>query len=136
MTKLLNFVIITVCLMQAACATQSSLSEEFDRSMKAYNRMLRWQEIENAGATYIDPEKSNEYTMQAELLKKRGISFTDFRILSSRYIPEKKAGDVVAEFDYYIMPSNRIKTISYRQEWFYLENSKSWKQKNLLPVFE
>jgi hypothetical protein len=123
-------------LVLTACATQTGLSEEFDRSVKAYNRMLRWHEIENAGMTYMDPEQREEFLKQADTLKKRGLSVTDFRILSTRYIPEKKSGDVVTEFDYFLLPSNRVKTVLYRQEWVYIENIKSWKLKSRLPVFE
>lgn len=136
MIRLINGFLCIVCLMLAACATQTSLSEEFDRSVKAYNRMLRWHEIESAGMTYIDPELREEYLKQAESLKKRGLSFTDFRILSARYVPEKKAGDAVTEFDYYLLPSNRVKTISYRQAWVYTESDKKWKLMSGLPDFE
>jgi hypothetical protein len=136
MTKLAKVFLCVICLALTACATHTGLSEEFERSMKAYNRMLRWHEIENAVMTYSDPERREEYLKQAETLKKRGLSVTDFRILSSRYLPEKKSGDVVAEFDYYVLPSIRVKTISYRQEWIYLENIKSWKLKSGLPSFE
>jgi hypothetical protein len=129
-------ILLLSCLTFTACASRPDLSEGFDRSAKAYNRMLRWHEIENAGMTYIEPEQQEQFLKQAEILKKRGLSVTDFRILSSRYLPERKAGDVVAEFDYYILPSNRIKTISYRQEWVYQENIKSWKLKSGLPLFE
>lgn len=136
MTRLVKGFLCIVCLMLTACATQTGLNEEFDRSVKAYNRMLRWHEIENAGMTYIDPEQREEYLKKADTLKKRGLSVTDFRILSSLCLPEKQSGDVIAEFDYYILPSNRIKTISYRQEWVYRENIKSWKLKSGLPSFE
>lgn len=130
-------ILLFSCLALAACATsQTNLGEEFDRSVKAYNRLLRWHEIESAGATYIDPKLREEYSKQAMSLKKRGLSVTDFRILSSRYLPEKKSGDAVAEFDYYILPSNRIKTISYHQDWVYQEDIKSWILKTGLPVFE
>ena len=136
MTRVIKGLLCILCLTLTACATQTGLSEEFDRSVKAYNRMLRWHEIENAVMTYSDPEQREEYLKQADTLKKRGLSVTDFRILSSRYLPEKKSGDVLAEFDYYILPSNRVKTISSRQEWVYLENIKSWKLKSGLPAFE
>jgi hypothetical protein len=136
MKRLVKGFLCIVCLTLTACATQTGLNEEFDRSVKAYNRMLRWHEIENAGMTYIDPEQREEYLKKAGTLKKRGLSVTDFRILSSLYLPEKQSGDVIAEFDYYILPSNRIKTISYRQEWVYRENIKSWKLKSGLPSFE
>lgn len=136
MTRLVQIFLCIVLMTLTACATQTGLSEEFDRSVKAYNRLLRWHEIESAGMTYIDPDLREEFLKQADILKKRGLSVTDFRILSTTYLPEKRSGDVVAEFDYYILPSNRVKTISYRQEWVYLENIKSWKLKSGLPAFE
>jgi hypothetical protein len=136
MIKLVKACLCIICLTLAACTTQTGLSEEFDRNVKSYNRMLRWQEIENAGATFMEPGQREDFLKQAAALKKRGLSVTDFRILSSRYIPEKKAGDVLAEFDYYILPSNRIKTISYRQNWVYIEESTSWELRSGLPVFE
>lgn len=135
-TIIKGLVLCLACLSLTACASQSTLNEEFDRSVRAFNRMLRWHEIENAGMTYIEPEQRETYLKNADSLKKRGLSFTDFRILSSRYISDRKAGDVVAEFDYFILPSNRVRTISYRQEWVYLESSKSWKLKSGLPAFE
>lgn len=129
-------ILLLSCLVLTACVARTGLSEEFDRSVKAFNRMVRWQEIENAGMTYIDTEHLEEFMKKAEFLKKRGLSVTDFRILSSKYIMEKASGDVIAEFDYYILPSNRIKTVTYRQNWVYLENDKSWKLKSGLPLFE
>lgn len=129
-------ILLFSCLALTACVTQTGLSGGFERSAKAYNRMLRWHEIEAAGITYIEPEKQEEYLKQAEALKKRGLSVTDFRILSSKYLPEKKSGNVIAEFDYYILPSNSVKTITYRQEWVYQEGSASWRIKGVLPVFE
>ncbi len=131
-------IVLLSCVMLTACtaATQAGLSEEFDRSVKSYNRMIRWQEIENAGMIYIDLKLQDEYLKQAESLKKRGLTFADFRIITSTCLPENKSGDVTAEFDYYVMPSNKIKTVSYRQEWTYQESIKAWKLKTGLPVFE
>ena len=136
MSRLAQIFLCIVLMTLTGCATQIGLIEEFDRSVKAYNRLLRWHEIESAGMTYIDPDLREEFLKRADILKKRGLSVTDFRILSTTYLPEKRSGDVVAEFDYYILPSNRVKTISYRQEWVYRENTKSWKLKSGLPLFE
>lgn len=135
---LTNMTVLFACLMLTACAaaTQANLSEEFDTSVKAFNRMVRWHDIENAGMTYIDPALRVRYLQQAESLKKRGLSVADFRIVTSQYLPENKSGAVLAEFDYFMMPSNILKTISYRQEWVYQENIKSWILKAGLPVFE
>jgi hypothetical protein len=136
MTRLANGFLCIVCLMLTACATQTGLNEGLDQSVKSYNKMLRWHEIENAVLTYCDSNQRDESLKQAAALKKRGLSVTDFRIISKKYITEKKTGDVVAEFDYYILPSNKINTISNRQEWVYEESSKSWKLKCGLPKFE
>jgi hypothetical protein len=141
MKQCYRHVMLFVVLMLCSCAyaqqaKQANIGEELDRSVKAYNRMVRWYELENAVMTYTESEQRDEYLKQAGTFKKRGISITDFRILSTRYVPEKQTGDAVAEFDYYILPSNRIKTISHHQEWVYLENIKSWKLKNGLPPFE
>lgn len=136
MVNLMKALLFAACLSVTACATQTGLTEEFERSVKGFNRMLRWQELENAGMTFIAPEQREEYLLKAGALKKMGLAITDFRILSTRYIPEKKSGDVIAEFDYYLLPSNRIKTISYRQDWVYRENIKSWKLQSGLPPFE
>ena len=139
MIRWLTYVIILLSgVMLTACtaATGAGLSEEFDKSVKSYNRMLRWHEIENAGVTYIDPKLQEEYLKQAESLKKRGLTFADFRILTSTCLPENNSGDVLAEFDYYMMPSNVIKTRSYRQEWAYQDSLKRWILKSGLPDFE
>lgn len=134
--KLVIMLLLSLLLTACAAATQARLGEEFDVSVKSYNRMLRWHEIENAGMTYIEPKLRDEYLKQAESLKKRGITFADFRILSSQYLPEKNSGDVLTEFDYYIQSSNKLKTVSYPQDWVYQEMSRSWILKSGLPVFE
>lgn len=136
MTRVLTGFLCAMFLLLTSCATEKGLRESLERSVKDYNRLLRWHEIENAGMTYIDQDLREEFLKRAEILKKRGLSVTDFRILSTRHIPESKSGDALAEFDYYLLPSNKIKTISYRQDWVYLEDIKSWKIKSGLPNFE
>ncbi|MDD2367229.1 MAG: hypothetical protein PHN84_13800 [Desulfuromonadaceae bacterium] len=127
---------IAIVALSSACAGQVGLNEKLDSSVKSFNRMLRWHEVETAGVTFIDSGINDEYQKQAEALKKRGVSVTDFRILTTKYDPEKKSAEVVAEFDYYTLPSNRIKTLSYHQNWLYRENIKSWRLQSGLPDFE
>lgn len=112
------------------------LRENFDKSTKAYNRMLRWHEVENAGMLYVDKDQRADFMKQAEMFKTRGVTLTDFRILTTECLPERKTGEVIAEFDYFVLPSNKIKTMTYRQEWTYKDLTNSWKLKNGLPTFD
>ncbi|MBC8017853.1 MAG: hypothetical protein H7X83_04945 [Verrucomicrobia bacterium] len=138
-----RYVMIFVVLMLCSCAyalqaKHANIREEFDQSMKGYNKMLRWRDVENAGMVYLDPELRDAFMKSAEEIKKRGVTITDFRILTSECLPEKGTGEVIAEFDYYALPSNRIKTLTYRQKWQYLdtEEKKGWQLKSNLPAFE
>jgi len=143
MKQCYRFVTIFVVLMLCSCAyviqaKNANISVEFDQSAKAYNRLLRWREIETAGMTYLDPELRDTFMKSAEEIKKRGVTITDYRILTSECIPENKTAEVVAEFDYYELPSNRIKTLTYRQKWTYLDTveKKGWQLKSGLPSFD
>jgi hypothetical protein len=128
--------LLVSCMVMTACAGTAGLSDEFDKSTRAYNRMLRWHEVESAGMIYLEQELRGDFMKKAESLKKRGVTMTDFRILNSECLPEKKSGEVIAEFDYFVLPSNRIKTITYRQQWIYQDLIKSWKLKSGLPAFD
>jgi len=130
--------IFSLLLCSCAYAKQANMREEFDQSMKGYNKMLRWREIESAGSLYMDPELKDAFMTTAGSIRKRGVVITDYRILSSECTPEKKTAEVVAEFDYYTLPSNRIKSLTYRQKWEYLdtEEKRVWQLKSALPSFE
>ncbi|GFE62096.1 hypothetical protein [Geobacter sp. AOG2] len=131
--------LLMCCLMTAACSVpNSTIRDEFEKSTKAYNKLLRWHEIEGAGMIYVEPELRDGFMKAAADIKKREVTITDFRILTSECLPDKGTGEVMAEFDYYVLPSNRIKTQSYHQDWVYrdIDEHKSWKIKSGLPPFE
>ena len=127
-------------LLASSCATMrnKNIREECEKSIKGYNRMLRWQELESAGMVYIEQEQRDEFFKAAESLRKRGVTITDYRIRTMECLPEKGTAEVLAEFDYYILPSNRIKTKTYKQSWDYRQigEQKFWKLKSGLPLFE
>ena len=139
MMRILNLgLVLLCCLIFAGCATQAGMREQFEKSMKGYNRMLRWQEVETAGMTYMEPELREAFLKSAETIRRKDVTITDYRILTSECTPDKRTGEVVAEFDYYILPSNRVKTLTYRQQWSYHETNdkKGWRLKSNLPSFD
>jgi hypothetical protein len=141
MTRFLTCGMLLVCgLLTVSCAAMKTkeIREECEQSIKGYNRMLRWQEVENAGMVYIEPEQRDEFFKAAESLRKRGVTITDYRIRTQECLPEKGTAEALTEFDYYILPSNRIKTKTYKQSWNYrtIGEKKFWKLKSGLPLFE
>ncbi|MBK5276417.1 MAG: hypothetical protein JJE30_15410 [Desulfuromonadales bacterium] len=140
MKRYYRYVVAVCCLMVCSCAytKEIKIREEFDQSVKGYNKMLRWRDMESAGIIYMDPELRDAFMKTAQDIKKRGVTITGYRILTTEYTPEKNSAEVVAEFDYYALPSNRIKTLTYRQNWSYLdtEEKKGWQLKSGLPAFE
>jgi hypothetical protein len=142
-----RYLVLICCLMLCSCAQIDSyiekakmakLNEDCEKSIKDYNKLLRWREIENAGMLYMDRELRDDFMKSAEDIKKRGITITDYRILTMECLAEKKTADVVVDFDYYMLPSNRIKTLTYRQNWKYVDTEamKGWFLKTSLPDFE
>jgi len=100
--------------------------------------MIRWQEIAAAGPMYVTQESREQYINDSESIKKRDIIITDFRVTSMEYYEDKNQGKALVEFDYYILPSNLIKTLSDKQEWEYegIGIEKGWKVKSPLPEFD
>jgi hypothetical protein len=126
------------CLLVVSCVPDKGFREEFEKSVKGYNRMLRWQEVVAAGYLYMEPEGREKFMATADAMGKRGVSITDFRILTMDSLSDKKRGDALVEFDYYSLPSFRIKTLTYKQEWAYrdVDDTKSWRVKSPLPPFD
>jgi len=131
-------IVLLSCLVTTACVNHTGIREEFEKSVKDYNRLLRWHEVPTAGMIYMVPEEREAYSASADKIKKQDLTITDYRILTMECFTDTGKGDAVVEFDYYILPSNRIKTLTYKQEWIYREISdkKTWKVKSALPVFK
>lgn len=126
--------ILICCFTLSACVTDMTVRDQFDKETKNYNRMIRWHELENAVFIYMEAERRENFLNDVAALKKKGVTITDFRILATEYLQEKEIGHLITEFEYYIMPSNKIKTLIDKQEWVYRENK--WKLKSNLPKFE
>jgi len=142
MSRLLTRMLLFITLLSLTACTaikNKGIKEDFEKDLKDFNRLVRWYEVEKAGMLYMEPEGRGVYLKTAEDIKRRAVSITDYRILTNECLPEVGSGDAVVEFDYYIMPSNRIKTLTYRQIWKYreLNEKKSWKITNSpLPAFD
>lgn len=103
----------------AGCDNLAVKAEQCDSSIRAYNRMVRWQEYEGA-------EKAVEQAAREEFRRRltgRELKIADYRIKSLTCDPMKGEADVVIEYDYYLPPSTTLKTVEDQQKWRYSESA-------------
>ena len=97
----------------SGCQHLSTKGDQCEQSIRAYNRMVRWQEYE-AAEKAVAPPVVDEYrkTFTAGDLK-----IADYRIKSLTCDVEKNSAEAVVEIDYYLPPSLSVKTIEDTQKW-------------------
>ena len=132
-------------LLFGGCAAYKTMNrqENCDKVMKDYSRMIRWNEAEKIGMALVGPKQRAAFDKTAESIRRRGVSMVDYRILAKQCMSEQKKAEATVEFDYFILPDNRLKTITDHQTWIFLEENpqdptagEGWKITSSLPEFK
>ncbi|NJD39244.1 MAG: hypothetical protein FIA89_13120 [Geobacter sp.] len=127
------------------CAAYQNMNrrESCDKSIKDYTRLVRWQEAEKAAFAFVDVRQRPAYDKAVESLRRRNVTIADSRILAQQCLSEKRTAEATVEFDYFILPDNRLKTLTDRQVWVFRESTKEdpeqgdcWKLTSPLPDFK
>ena len=115
--------LVMLPLLFCGCSAYSKYGrgEDCERTIKDYSKAVRWLELEKAALTMVDKEQREAYVQAADQIRRRGVTMVDFRILGQHCRPEQGTADAIMEFDYFVMPDNRLKTASDRQKWVYRE---------------
>ena len=113
----------------------AKIGTECENSTKDYNRLLRWNELDNALSTYVSPSLKEEYRKRMADTEK--VKIADYRVKSRECDPVKRVATTKVEIDYYRPPSITMKTVVDNQEWSYEgpEEGRVWRLKTLLPEF-
>ncbi len=145
MKKIYSLAIVFLLLNLASCGTIKNYNrnEDCERILKAYNQILRWDEAEKAAIAVVDRPMRDEYSKMAEAFRRRHVSMVDIRTRAQECLPEQKKAEATVEIDYYIMPDNRLKTLTDRQKWIYREKDddkpelgEGWKLVSPMPDFK
>jgi hypothetical protein len=134
MRKLVLLPIIVVFL--ATCSNYVyDLRGKFDESVKKYNALYRWNDLESASLFAADPVR-DAFVARAKAF--RNVKVVDYRVLSTQYDGEKRKATVDVDFDYYFISTTRVKTLHDTQEWVYIDQPgiKGWRLMSLLPEFK
>jgi hypothetical protein len=118
----------------SACSTLTSLREDLDDTVIAYNDLLRWNEF-NKAKYFVDESLRQEF--EARVKAAKNVKIVDYRIVDADFKAEKGEQIVEVEFDYYISPAYMVKTLIDKQKWSYVyiekEKKKHWRLMTLLP---
>lgn len=111
-------------------------AQEFTLALREYNRMLRWQEIDQACISFVVKARREECLLRAEAA--REVKVADYRVLTEECTPEKGTAETRVAVDYYLPPSSRVKTLEDLQLWRYSEgpDDKGWRLTTLPPLFK
>jgi len=134
--RIIAALLLTLAIGGCSNYEQMLMQDQFDKTTKEYNRMLRWDDLEAAGMNFADTSIRPDYLTRAEAAK--GVKITEYRVKYTDYDPLRGEAKIKVEIDYYIPPSPVLKTLVDNQRWAYKgpESDKSWRLMSLLPEFK
>lgn len=118
----------------SACFSARLVRDEFDKSLEAYNEMVRWQDFDRA-QIFLVPSAAGEFRSRAEAATKA--KMVDYTITGVSYDEKKGEASATVEFSYYHTASAMLKKVRDNQKWIYLKEggNKGWRLNSPLPEF-
>lgn len=117
-------------LLLGGCAGTSEKMTGFETTMRAYEQVIRWGDLEKTNDFLREPAKFS--TARHERLKK--IQVTGYHVLSRTMT--RKGMEQVVEIKYTKDASVVVRTITDVQEWHYDEDSGHWYLASKVPEFK
>lgn len=127
--------LVVLVLVLAGCRNPYLVAQRFDDTHREYSHLVRWQEYQSACLGFAAPSVAEECLARAGVAK--GASMADYRVKGIDVDPAKGTATVRVEFDYYVLPSTRLKTLEDVQEWRYeeVDGKERWRIVTPLPDF-
>ncbi len=118
-------------LLLGACATTSGRMDDLDRTLKNYDRAIRWGQFD---AVYAFRQwKDEERPTAPQSLK--NLRVTQYKVLSTDLSIDKQRYTQVVKIHYYLLDSPREREVTDRQKWEYDEEQKRWWLVSEIPAF-
>lgn len=145
MKRIYIFVLAVTALTLNACSYYRNYSrnDDCEKMLKAYNRMMRFNEAEKAAVAFVDRPIREEYTDAASRIRARKLSMVDLRVISQECLPKELKAEATVEIDYFVLPDSRLRTVTDKQKWIYREEDdtkpelgEGWKLVSPFPDFK
>lgn len=136
MLRRIIFLGTTIALMAGCTAISNrTVAWQLDKSSKAYQKMIRWNELEKAEVLFPPEGLREEFKRKVDAA--RDVKITDIRVKKMECFPERGEATVIMDIDYYREPSVTLKTVEDKQEWKYVNEggNEIWRLMTLPPDF-
>ena len=137
--KILLTIVLPLTL--SACGTMkdirnANIGNEFEKSLRGYNQLVRWHELDSAASTYVSPGFVEDYRKKS--LAAADVNITGYRVKKMECDPVTGEATAAVELEYYHPPSVKVLNVEDLQKWSYegQEGSRAWRLKSLLPDFK
>lgn len=133
MIRMLLIAVLAISL--AACGGSATRDKvgNLDRAINDYAYALRWLRKNDAVAYHMNRDRTRP-TIDTSALDV--IRVTGFNIREKTLDEDMNGAAVVGNLDYYHNEHGMLRTLEYRQDWWYDEESKKWYIESGFPEFK
>ncbi len=130
MKKCTFILLLGFFLLLSGCAGDNKKTRSFENTMRAYEQVIRWGDLEKANDFLKEPDEFS--AERYERLKK--IQVNGYRLLSRT--KTKEGVDQVVEIKYTKDASVVVRTITDAQKWIYDKDEERWYLASKIPEFK
>ena len=133
---LLSVTAILIILTSCQSLHEKNVSDDFDKGSKEYIHKVRWHELEDVPLYFVSDPLRDDF--KKRVVAARDVQIADYRVKDRECRPREGKAEVTVEWDYYIPPSVKLKTVEDPQKWQYFENEekRGWMLMTLFPEFK
>lgn len=118
--------------LMSSCAYTPEALESLDKTLKAYDRAIRWGDYKFARVLQKKPVEVSDFQRQ----RLKSIRVTSYKIISKVIAPDYSRTDLIVDIRYYFESSAVERVITDRQSWIYDSEVDRWQLDSPFPDFK
>lgn len=126
------FFIVLSSLNISSCSFTPEAYESLDKTLKAYDRAIRWGDYKFARVLQKTPVVISDFQRQ----RLKSIKVTSYKIINKVIAPDLSKTDLIVDIRYYHDKSAVERVITDRQTWLYDETADRWQLDSPFPDFK
>jgi len=116
----------------SSCSYTPEALDSLDKTLKAYERAIRWGDFKFARELQKNPLEISDY----QRIRLKSIRVTSYKIISKVIAPDLSRTTLIADIRYYLDSSAVERVITDRQTWLYDEKVDRWQLDSSFPEFK